>query len=293
METKPNEQVLLDADPAPAHPIAKAPRRAPAASKQPPLAPVQRTPMDLIAQAVEAGRGVDEIDKLMQLAERMEKRQAEQAFRTARAAFDAENVTIIKDLKNAQYDSMYSSIGNLVNTAKPFLSKHGLSTAWSFDQATGLEVTCTLSHVLGHSESVTLKVPPDTSGAKNTLQQIRSAVTYARSTTFEAVCGLALSDANQDDDGNGSGINRNAVQEAVRDSRSRTQHKPADVAAGNGKQKQACASLLSQARMEADKGMKNFGPYWRGLDQKDRDALAGDLSDLNARAAASRSDPGK
>jgi hypothetical protein len=267
----------------------KTPRRSVAkAAPAQHMLPAPRTPMDLVASAVDAGRSVEEIDKLIALAERMERRQAEQAFNAAKAAFAAENITITKDKANTQYGSMYTTIGNLVNTVRPFLGKHGLAADWKIDQSNGIEVTCILSHSMGHSNSVSLKVPPDTSGAKNPLQQIKSSITYARSATFEAVCGLASTDdANLDDDGNGSGINRNAVQEAVQQSRGRAQHKPADIAAQRGNGPAPDAELLAQANAAAARGTAHFGPYWRGLSQTERDALAPKLSDLQRTASAS------
>jgi len=45
--------------------------------------------------------------------------------------------------------------------------------------------------------------PPDDSGKKNPLQQIKSTVTYLKISTLEAACGLASTDASADDDGNG------------------------------------------------------------------------------------------
>jgi hypothetical protein len=47
--------------------------------------------------------------------------------------------------------------------------------------------------------------PPDKAGAKNPIQEIKSAITYAKVCTFESICGLASTDGNLDDDGNGSG----------------------------------------------------------------------------------------
>jgi hypothetical protein len=46
-----------------------------------------------------------------------------------------------------------------------------------------------------------LSSPPDTSGAKNPLQQIKSAITYLEGATFQAITGIVASD--EDDDGNG------------------------------------------------------------------------------------------
>lgn len=165
------------------------------------------TPADMVLYVMQKGGSIDQLEKFMELQRKWEADQARKAFVAAKAAFKAENIVVTKDKENLQYKSRYSSLGNLVNTVAPFLSKHGLSADWDVDQTEGLAVTCILSHSLGHSERVTMKVPPDTAGAKNQIQQIKSAITYAKAVTFESVCGLAATDANLDDDGHGYGLN--------------------------------------------------------------------------------------
>jgi hypothetical protein len=57
---------------------------------------------------------------------------------------------------------------------------------------------------MGHEESVNLCGPVDTSGSKNALQQQKSARTYLRKETAEGILGIASSDPESDDDGNGA-----------------------------------------------------------------------------------------
>ena len=163
------------------------------------------TPMEMLNAAMERGDGIDKLERLMDLNDRWEKAQAKRAFLEAKAAFKAEAPTITKDRNNAQYGSRYSSIGNVVNKTNEVLSKFGLDARWEYDQAEKVKVTCILSHVQGHSESVSLSAPPDTSGAKNPIQQIKSTTTYLKLATFEAVTGIATEEGNANDDGNGAG----------------------------------------------------------------------------------------
>jgi hypothetical protein len=247
-------------------------------------------PMRLLEIAVQRGASVDELEKLMALAERHDSNEARKAFNVAKAAFNAEDINITKDKENKQFGSMYTTIGNLVNTVRPFLGKHGLSADWTFSQANGIEVTCILSHERGHSERVTLKVPADTSGAKNPLQQIKSSITYARSATFEAVCGLASSaDSNLDDDGNDSGVITQQDKQDLRKEAARMRQRatPADVA-NRGKQEQPADSpeflaLRQSARMAADQGRDAFGAFWKELSGAKRNMIAPELEDLQAR----------
>lgn len=163
------------------------------------------TPMTLIEMAATRGASIEQMQQLFDLQVRWEQNEARKAFVDAMAAFKMEAIAVAKDKVNKQYDSRYSSISSMVNTVNPFLGKHGLSAEWEMDQTSGIKVTCVLTHRLGHSKRVTLTVPPDTSGAKNPLQQIKSSLTYAKIATFEAACGIASAEGNLDDDGNGAG----------------------------------------------------------------------------------------
>lgn len=164
------------------------------------------TPMGILQMAIAQGADIDKMTALLELQERWEANIARKAFVQAMADFKKEAFVITKDKINGQYSSRYTSIGNLINTSTPFLSKHGLSASWSIDQSSGIKVSCTITHALGHSgEPKTLQVPLDTSGAKNPLQQLKSSITYARIVTFEMACGLASAEGNLDDDGNDTG----------------------------------------------------------------------------------------
>ena len=164
--------------------------------------PVGITPMRLIELASERGATIEQMQQLFELKLRVEADEAKKAFVTAMAAFKTEAIRVTRDKENKQYGSMYTTLGNLVNTVTPHLSKHGLSVRWDIDQTAGIKVTCIITHSLGHSENVAMTCPPDSSGAKNPIQQIKSSITYAKACTFESICGLASTDANLDDDGN-------------------------------------------------------------------------------------------
>lgn len=164
------------------------------------------TPMGILQMAISQGADLDKMMKLMDMKERWDAMEARKAFVQAMAAFKQEPIVIAKDKTNKQYDSRYTSIGELVNTVTPFLAKHGLSAEWTLDQSDGIRVGCMLTHALGHSgDTKWMKVPVDNSGAKNPIQQIKSSVTYAKIATFEMACGIASKEGNLDDDGNGSG----------------------------------------------------------------------------------------
>ena len=177
-------------------------------------------PADLLRMAVEQGADLDRLERLMALQERWEAGEAKKKFAVAFAAFKAEAVKIIKGklitdgpLKNKKH----AELSDAVNAATPALSRHGLSTAWRLtkDDKDWMEVTCTLSHEGGHSESVSMGGPPDTGPGRNAMQARGSTKTYLERYTLTAILGLAAQDA--DDDGKGGAADVSPLLQAARD----------------------------------------------------------------------------
>jgi len=157
----------------------------------------------LVLAAMDGRLDVDKLDKLLDIQAKYESMEAEKAFHAAMAEFKVDAPPVAKDMDNSQYGSKYSSKGALFNTINPHLAKHGLSASHDINQADGrITVTCVLTHKLGHSESVTMSGPPDKSGSKNPLQEIKSTKTYLEIATYEAVTGISSGNAT-DDDGQG------------------------------------------------------------------------------------------
>ncbi|MCA9667403.1 MAG: ERF family protein [Myxococcales bacterium] len=156
----------------------------------------------LIALAVDKGADIDKLSKLLELKLQWEANEARKAYARAMAAFKANPPAIIKDKKVSFGTTSYwhATLGAVADAVIASLASVGISHAWTVDQPKGsIAVTCTLTHVDGHSESVTLIAPPDTSGNKNTIQQIASTVTYLQRYTLLAACGLSVFE--HDDDG--------------------------------------------------------------------------------------------
>lgn len=166
------------------------------------------TLMSLIEMAARRGASLDEMQQLFEFKLRIEADEARKAFIAAMTAFKANAIAVTKDKENKQYSSRYTSLGNLVQTVTPYLSENGLSVRWDIDQSAGIKVTCIITHAMGHSENVSLTCSPDKSDAKNPIQEIKSAITYAKGCTFESICGLASVDPIADDDGNSAGARR-------------------------------------------------------------------------------------
>src|SRR5678816_3086528 len=125
-----------------------------AAKKEVQTIPEEQTnPLMLLQRGVEQGTSVEVMERLMTLAERYE-------ATVARKAYDKAMAELRQDL--------------------PKMAKDGLSFRWrtkSTDNG-GILVTCIIAHEGGHSEETSLEARPDTSGNKNPIQAIGSAVTY-------------------------------------------------------------------------------------------------------------------
>lgn len=171
---------------------------------EPPSRAIATTPADLLAIAVTQGADLDKLERLMALQERWEAGQAKKAYNEAFSAFKAEAVRIIKNrdvTAGPLAGKKYAELFAVVNAVTPALSAHGLSAAWSItkDDKDWLEVTCTLKHVGGHTESVSMGGPPDAGGAKNAIQARASTVSYLERYTLKAITGLS----EQEDDNDG------------------------------------------------------------------------------------------
>lgn len=168
------------------------------------LAPA--TPAQLLQMAVAQNADIDKLERLMVLQREWLAAQAKAAFDRAFAAFKAEAVRIVKNTvvtDGPLKGKTYVNLQGVVDAVTPALSAHGLSTSWklSKDEPNWMEVTCTLRHVDGHQESVSMSGEPDTGPGRNKLQARASTKNYLERYTLLAITGMAAGEA--DDDGAG------------------------------------------------------------------------------------------
>jgi len=186
------------------------------------IATQANTPMQMLQIAIEKGAGIEQMQQLMDLQERYEANAARKAYMQAMTAFKAEPLTVVKNKEVGFGKTSYShaTLASVVDAVVHALSKHGLSHQWRTEQSSDdkawITVECTITHEAGHSESVKLSAPTDTSGSKNAIQAIGSTVTYLQRYTLMAITGLAAKD--MDDDGVAAGVddpNRQAWLDAI------------------------------------------------------------------------------
>jgi hypothetical protein len=162
-------------------------------------------PINQAMELLKSGGDVASLEKMLELQERWEKNEARKAYHEAMTAFKADPPRLIKtkqvtyQTSKGQTDYKHADLANVVEIINSALSNHGLSASWKTNQENTISVKCTITHVLGHSESTTLSSPPDSSGGKNSIQAVGSTVTYLQRYTLLALLGLAAHD--QDNDG--------------------------------------------------------------------------------------------
>lgn len=211
---------LLDAEPQAAQLPAKTERKRAAAKEPEPAQPTSA--MDLLAIVTKRGASAEEVGKFMDLLERQQQREAQQAFVAAMVDFKKSIQTVIKNARasfkgrdkgtgeRGQVDYDFATLGHICEAIVADLAERGITHDWEPDQPSEgpdknmVIVTCVLTHVQGHSKRATVKFPPDPTGTKNALQAVGSAISYAERYSLLAVCGIATREQ-ADDDAHGAG----------------------------------------------------------------------------------------
>ncbi len=164
--------------------------------------------MAMAQMAMQQGK-VSEMRELMEMHKEWDAHQAFKAYVDAMAAFKLTPMTIGKNKHvsfktntgKTEYD--HAELSDVTEVVVPNPARHGFSHSWSMRQgADGITVSCILTHRLGHSESVVMTAPADSSGGKNTIQAIASTKTYLERYTLLAATGLATKGI--DDDARGA-----------------------------------------------------------------------------------------
>jgi hypothetical protein len=176
----------------------------------------ESSPFGMMLTALGRGASLDLVESAMKLQERWEANEARKAFVKAMADFKAEPLEIFKrkavgyTTKDGDFVGYkHAELSHITDVVVPAMARHGLSHRWDLQQGGGrIVVVCTITHRLGHSESVSLDGAPDNSGKKNGIQQVASTITYLQRYTLLAATGLATKDDADDDGRGGEGDDR-------------------------------------------------------------------------------------
>ncbi len=169
---------------------------------------VPATPLALIARAVERGFDPAQLEKLVELQERMQKRDAERAYNDAMAACQAEMPAILRTKKNSQTNSRYATFEHLNETIRPIYTRHGFSLGFTEvlggKETTDMHIACDVRHREGHTVRHEGVYPRDDVGIKGTPNKtaiwgVGSSHSYAKRYLCKDIFNLA--EAGEDNDG--------------------------------------------------------------------------------------------
>jgi hypothetical protein len=165
---------------------------------------VEHQPLHPLVEAIiSRGGSLEDMEKLLEMQERWESRQAERAFTAALVELkSALPSTITYDrkvdfgAKGSRVKYSHLSIAYLLETITPILGEHGFSLTWEVSTPAQSQVTVTarLTHEAGHSVTNTMTAAPDTGPGRNGIQAIGSTTTYLRRYTAMHLLGIAGSD---------------------------------------------------------------------------------------------------
>lgn len=159
------------------------------------------SPNYLIELALKDNVDISKLEKLLELRDKWEDKEAAKAFKMAMVDFQKDKPEMVKTSKvefgKTKYN--FNPLPKIQKAIDPVLSEYGLSYSWKQSQENDkLTVTCIISHIDGHTEENSLTSPLDNSGGKNLIQSLGSAVSYLKRYTLEASLGLS---SDEDDDG--------------------------------------------------------------------------------------------
>lgn len=161
--------------------------------------------LDVIARAArDPNVDVAKMERLFELQERVQARDAKIAYSTALAELQpllpviSERGKILNNSKQVQ--STYAYWEDVNEAIRPLLAEHGFSLSFRTGKSgSDITVTGVLSHRDGHSEETTISLPADSSGSKNAVQAVASSTSYGKRYTAFAL--LNITTKGEDDDG--------------------------------------------------------------------------------------------
>jgi hypothetical protein len=171
-------------------------------------------PQTLIAQAIEKGAGIDQLERLVALAKDVRQEVAREKWHQAMAAFQADCPPIYKNRRATMrggWGYTYADLEGVLSVVQPALARQGLSNSWRLGEITERAVTvyCRIAHEAGHVEesgavTIPIVLAQDDKGASPP-QRVGGALTYAKRQSLLASIGKT---AEEDEDGNQGGEER-------------------------------------------------------------------------------------
>lgn len=164
---------------------------------------------------------VDKLERLLAMKERIEARQAEQAFNAAMTECQRAMDPIRRDAVNPDNKSRYARLETLIKAINPIITEHGFSMSFGSEQSPidkHYRVTCILAHANGYSRPYHADIPADLTGMKGTPNKTAthafgSTMSYGRRYLTLLIFNIALT--NEDDDAREAGGQKSIDEQQV------------------------------------------------------------------------------
>lgn len=184
------------------------------------------TAADAFVQMVERAAAnpavdVDKLERLLAMKDRIEARQAEQAFNAAMTAAQMAMEPVRRDAVNPDNKSRYARLETVIEAINPIITKHGFSMSFGSEQSPiekHYRVTCILAHANGYSRPYHADIPADLTGMKGTPNKTAthafgSTMSYGRRYLTLLIFNVAL--VSEDDDGKSASGNTKITDDQV------------------------------------------------------------------------------
>lgn len=155
---------------------------------------------------------IDKMERLLQMQERVMARQAETEFALAMSTAQTEVPQVAPNKTNSQTHSRYADYGALDAVLRPVYTRHGFALSYDTTSPAPEVVTviCYVSHIGGHTRTYSIDMPSDGKGAKGNDVMTKthatgSATSYGMRYLLKMIFNVAVSIAEDDDDGNAAG----------------------------------------------------------------------------------------
>ena len=157
----------------------------------------------LIDRAIENNIDIEKFEKLISLAQMLEREKAKRDFYEALSNFQGEVPTITKKSEvNMGYGKPhynYASLGDIITEIQKPLQKYGLSYHWRVNNDDSfIEVTCILAHSSGYELQTSISAAKDATPGKSNVQAIASTITYLKRYTLISLLGIGTADPDDD-----------------------------------------------------------------------------------------------
>lgn len=213
--------------------------------------------MSMISLAIEKGAGIETIERLVALQEKLLDRQAEIQFNEALNRVQSEISRVAPDLENKQTNSKYASYAAIDRVIRPIYAKEGFSISFTEEDCPKAEHVRIVAFVSkgAYTRQYRKDMPADGKGAKGgdvmtKTHAAAAADSYAKRYLVKDIFNVAI--GQDDDDGNLMPENQEkdfllAIEESTNKEELEKAYKTA-IAAGLKAQDQGAVKLFMEAR---------------------------------------------